>query len=222
MVGQIEGRILSGELKDGETLPAERDLMGQFGTSRTVVREAVATLASRGLVETKPRFRPVVRKPNYESAVDAVGNVISHLLQQSGGIKNLFETRILLEAALVREAALNATADDIETLRSALQANRDTIDDSKQFYDTDMAFHGVLYSISGNPVWPAVHKAYTSWLAEHWMQMPRMPDRNQKSYEAHEAIFNAIANRDADKAEAELRRHLSISWQNVKATFGEL
>lgn len=222
IISQIEARILSGELKDGETLPAERDLMGQYGISRTVVREAVAALASKGLVETKPRFRPVVRKPDYESAVDAVGSIVSHLLIQPGGFRNLFDTRILLEAALVREAALKANKNDIKALREALQANYEAIGDSKHFYATDIAFHGVLYAISGNPVLPAVHKAYTSWLADHWTQMPRMPERNRMNYAAHEAIFNAILNRDPDEAEAEIRRHLDIAWEHIKATFGEL
>lgn len=222
MVSQIEARILSGDLKDGENLPAEREMMGQYGMSRTVVREAVAILASKGLIEAKPRFRPVVRKPDYEAAVDVVGGIVSHLLNQPGGIKNLFDTRILLEVALAREAALKADKDDIRALREALQANKEAINDSKQFYSTDVAFHAVLYKISGNPVFPAVHKAYTSWLAEYWKKMPRMPDRNQMNFDAHEEIFTAILNRDPDEAEAKIREHLDIAWQHVKSTFKDL
>ena len=222
MVSQIEGRILSGDLKDGEKLPAERDMMVQYGMSRTVVREAVAMLASKGLIEAKPRFRPVVRKPNYESVVDILGGIVSHLLNQRDGVKNLHDTRIFLEVALVREAALKATKDDILALREALQANKEAIHDSQQFYSTDIAFHAVLYSISGNPIFPAVHKAYTGWLAARWRKMPRKPERNQQSYEAHESVFNAILNRDPDEAEAKMREHLETSWNNVEFTFESL
>ncbi len=219
MVSQIEGRILSGDLKDGENLPAERDMMVQYGMSRTVVREAVAMLASKGLVEAKPRFRPVVKKPNYESVVGVLDGIVSHLLNQQDGVKNLHDTRIFLEIALVREAALKASKDDISALREALQANKDAINDWELFYSTDVAFHAVLYNISGNPIFPAVHKAFTTWLAERWRKMPRKPERNQQSYAAHEAVFNAILNRDPDEAEAKMREHLETSWHNVKFTF---
>lgn len=222
LVSQIEARILSDDLKDGENLPAERELMNQYGVSRTVVREAVAMLASKGMIAAKPRHRPVIRKPSYDMAIDAISGIVTHLLNQPGGVHNLFDTRIMLEASLVRDAALKADKDDIRVLREALQANQDAINDSQQFYATDVAFHAVLYAISGNPVLPAIHKAYTNWLAGHWKQMPRMPDRNSLNYAAHEAIFNAILSRDPDEAEAALRKHLAIAWEHVKKTFHDL
>ena len=59
VVAQLEARILSGKLADKQPLPSERELMEEFDISRTVVREAIATLSNRGLVESRPRFRPV-------------------------------------------------------------------------------------------------------------------------------------------------------------------
>ena len=55
VVARIEARISSGEFVDGAFLPAERELMGEYGISRTVVREAIARLASRGLIEARHR-----------------------------------------------------------------------------------------------------------------------------------------------------------------------
>ena len=219
VVDQIEARILSEELLDGETLPAERDLMTHYGVSRTVIREAIRILAGKGLIETKPRHRPVIKKAGYESAFDTIGGIIGHLLDDPRGVKNLFETRVLLEAALVRQAALHADKDDIRALKEALQANKESIEDSQQFYATDVAFHSVLYKISQNPVLPAIHKAYTGWLASHWKKMPRLPERNRLNYEAHKEIYNAILSRDPDEAEKALRRHLDIAWKFVKETF---
>ena len=56
LVAEIEVRIASGQFENNKPLPAERDLMDMFGASRTVVREAISTLANRGLLESKPRF----------------------------------------------------------------------------------------------------------------------------------------------------------------------
>ncbi|MEL7470134.1 MAG: FCD domain-containing protein [Pseudomonadota bacterium] len=214
--------INSGVLVDGQPLPPEREIVSTYGVSRTVVREAVLALANKGLVEARPRFRPIVRKPSYDTAFETIESVVGRLLKQPGGVRNLFDTRIMIEAGLVRQAAVEAQKDDIKALERALASNGEAVDDSEQFYRTDIAFHEVLYHIPKNPVLPAVHKAYTAWLGPHWSRMPRAPDRNRHNHAAHTAIFRTILRRDADAAEAALRVHLDDAWAQVRATFGEI
>jgi GntR family transcriptional regulator, sialic acid-inducible nan operon repressor len=221
VVARIESRISSGQLTDGAFLPAERELMAEYGISRTVVREAIARLASRGLIEARHRFRPVVRRPGYDAALSAVGGVVSHLLNQGSGVKNLYDTRVFLEAALVRNAALHARKEDIAALRAALAANEQAISDSGRFYATDVAFHAVLFEIPRNPVFPAVHKAFTSWLAPHWERMLRSPERNRVNYLSHREICEAIVERDPEAAEKALQNHLAAAWEYVRGTFSE-
>jgi GntR family transcriptional regulator, sialic acid-inducible nan operon repressor len=221
VVARIESRISSGELLDGAFLPAERELMVEYGISRTVVREAIARLASRGLIEARHRYRPVVRRPGYDAALSAVGGVAAHLLGNNAGVKNLYDTRVFLEAALVRNAALHARKDDIGALRAALLANELAIPDSQRFYATDVAFHAVLYEIPRNPVFPSVHKAFTAWLAPHWERMLRSPERNRVNYLSHREICEAIVERDPDAAERALQTHLGAAWEYVRGTFAE-
>ncbi|MFK7901488.1 MAG: FadR/GntR family transcriptional regulator, partial [Nitratireductor sp.] len=90
---EFERMIVSGKLADGEALPPEREIVETFGVSRTVVREAISALSNKGLVEAKPRFRPVVRKPSFDVAFDTIGNVVTRLLEKTEGVKNLFDTR---------------------------------------------------------------------------------------------------------------------------------
>lgn len=222
VVVKLAQKIQSGELSDGQPLPPERNLMEEFGISRTVVREAVLALSKQGLIEARPRHRPVVRKPGFDAAFDALESIVTHLLHEPGGVRNLFDTRILIEASLVREAAKSATKEDIIALKEALAANEAAINDSDAFYKTDIGFHKVLYSIPRNPVLPAINKAYTNWLAPQWSQMPRLPDRNHANFESHKAIYNAILMRDPDAAEEALRDHLKNAWEQVRKTFGEL
>lgn len=222
MVQQIEDRINSGQLATGSPLPSERDLMEQFHTSRTVIREAVRQLSSRGLVEARPRHRPVVRSPGFDTALDTVSGIVRLLLGQKDGVKNLFDTRTMVEVYLVREAALHGTKDDLSALSDALELNRQAIEDNERFYATDVAFHQVLYSVPGNPVLLALQKAYVEWLGPRWSAMPRQPDRNRRNYDYHKAIYEAILMRDPDQAEAALRAHLTSAWEQVRATFGDI
>lgn len=211
--------INSGELREGDTLPPEREIVEAYGVSRTVVREAVQALANRGLVEARPRFRPVVRRPSFDAAFETVDTVVGRLLAEPQGIRNLFETRIMIEVGLARQAALEATKADLQALKGALEANRAAIADSERFYETDKGFHAVLYQIPHNPVLMSIHKAYVTWLAPQWSKMPRLPDRNAHNYQAHKAIYDAILMRDPDGAEAASRAHLDDAWAQVRETF---
>jgi DNA-binding FadR family transcriptional regulator len=219
LAGRLATMIATGELASGDRLPSERDLMQRFGVGRTAVREAINTLANRGLLITRSGYRPIVRKPDYESAIDALGGSITPLLSDEHGFWNLFESRIFIEAALARHAAIHARREDIQELREALEHNHAAIGDSQAFYRTDVAFHGVLYRIPRNPIYPAVQRAYAQWLMSHWSAMERSPDIDRLNYAGHIAIVEAIIGRDPDQAENTMRRHLQFAWELVRSTF---
>ncbi len=221
LVSIFERQIIDGTLAVGKPLPPEREIMQSFGVSRTVVREAVRALAAKGLVEARPRYRPVVRTPGYDAAIEAVGSVVNRLLTVPGGVRNLFELRIMMEAALVRDAALHAGKDHVVRMKQALADNEGALGDSERFFETDVAFHRVLYEVPDNPVLPQIHQAYTDWLSSHWTRMPRDPERNHVNYRAHGRIFESILFRDPDAAERALRDHLDDAWDQVRLTFEE-
>ncbi|MEL7167231.1 MAG: FCD domain-containing protein [Pseudomonadota bacterium] len=222
LVAKFERLIRDGKLPEGAALPPEREIVQEFGVSRTVAREAVLSLSSKGLVDARPGFRPIVRKPGYETAISVLGSLVPQLLDQPGGVRNLFDVRILMEASLVRTAAQEATRDQIRDLKDALERNGAAIEDSMQFYATDVEFHGVLYNMADNPLLPALHRAYTEWLAPQWENMPRLPSRNRGNFDAHSRIFDAILMRDPDEAEHQLRQHLASAWEQVRSTFDGL
>jgi len=137
-------------------------------------------------------------------------------------VENLYDSRVFFERALVREAAAVARKEDMRELRQALAANEQAIEDSDRFYETDIAFHGVLYRISRNPIFPAVHEGFTAWLSPYWEKMLRSPERNLVNYKSHERIFLAIQERDPDAAEEALGNHLRAAWEYVRVTFDQV
>lgn len=219
VVSALEKRIYAGQIKSGSMLPPERELSEEFLISRTVAREAVKILSGKGLIYARPRHRPVVRRPDYDMATGMLKHLVSHLTERMEGVEYLFQARIFVEAALVRQAAENAGKNDIAAMREALAQNAAQIQDSEEFYRTDMAFHSTLYKVPQNPIFPALHRAFCDWLESHWRRMPRLPDRNRRNYEAHKDIFESILNRNADEAEHRLRRHLEDAWTQVRQTF---
>lgn len=213
---KLEALILSGGLENGQKLPSERELMEEYGLSRTVVREAIKNLEGKKLVISRPRHRPTVNVPTHETVIEVLGNFVKNSISNSGSVRDIFDTRIFFEAGLVRFASLHAQKADIAKIRDALARNETSVDDAEAFYDSDDAFHAVFYAIPGNPFFPTIHRAFFQWLEWHWRQMPREPKRNRRNFLAHKAIVEAILHRDPDGAEKRLREHLEDSWLQME------
>jgi DNA-binding FadR family transcriptional regulator len=77
---------------------------------------------------------------------------------------------------------------------------------------TDIGFHHVLFSVSENPVFDAVHTAVVNWLMERWSKIERTDTTEHLAYQGHVQIANAIIKRDPDAAEKAMNKHLSASW----------
>ena len=107
IVQQVQESIHKGALKPGDQLPPERELAQQFGVSRTVIREAIKTLAANGLVE--------VRAGEGTFIIDGTSSALRQsltLMMSMGGIKTLqevVELREMLEPEIAFKAALYAT-----------------------------------------------------------------------------------------------------------------
>src|SRR5579872_7040220 len=110
VLDQLRARILDKEFASGEELPPEGALADLFGVSRTVIREAMRTLRSEGLVEVAQGRKPRVRPANPQFAVDTI---VSLVKRSDGTLFDLMEVRRPLERAIAGIAADRATAEQI-------------------------------------------------------------------------------------------------------------
>jgi GntR family transcriptional repressor for pyruvate dehydrogenase complex len=221
---RLEARIIDKTYDVGDLLPSERDMMREFGVGRPAIREALAHLRNMGLVELRSGERAQVIQPTPEVVVDALSGVAKHMLIAPDGVRNFQNARLFFEVGLARHAALHATAEDIDQLRSALEANQAALNDLARFEQTDVAFHYVLAVIPRNPIFPAIHAAIAEWLVQqrhitiNWRGRKGTAER---AYAAHKAIYEAIAARDPDRAERAMRDHLahvaSVFWEAMES-----
>lgn len=208
---RLEEMIRSGGYQPGDQLPSERDLMKRFGVGRPAVREALFSLQTMGLVAVSSGERARVTRPTPRLVIDSLSGAARLLLSQPDGIRHFQEARTFFEAGLVRYAAAHATEDDLRELGRALEENRLALGDMKRFEQTDVAFHYVLAVIPRNPIFTAIHAAIAEWLTEQrtiTLSYRGRHDVANEAYEAHAAIYEAIAARDPDRSERVLRAHL--------------
>ena len=205
---QLEADILDGRLGENDQLPSERELMEQFGVGRPAVREALFHLQQLGLIAINSGTRARVIRPTAEAVMARLSGVTRQLLSKPAGQQYFQEARALFEISLARYAARNADDEDLARLREALQENRYAVGDAARFKRSDNDFHGVLASIARNPVFDAIHVALSEWLDDRRAQVLQQKDEDKAALAAHIEIVEAIESRDADAAEAAMRRHL--------------
>lgn len=205
---QLEADILEGRLKADDQLPAERELMEQFGVGRPAVREALFYLQRLGLIAINSGTRARVIRPTAEAVMARLSGVTRQLLAKSEGQQYFQEARAMFEISLARYAAQHATAEDLANLRQALEDNRSALNDEARFKRSDNDFHGVLASVARNPILNAVHDALSEWLDDRRAQALQRDGEDHAALKAHTEIVEAIESGDPDAAEAAMRRHL--------------
>jgi len=162
-VNRLEELILSGELKTGERLPAERDLATRLGVSRPVLHESLVDLAVKGLVTINPR-RGVVINDFRKSGSMAI---LSSLLTYHNGeldphfVTSLLSMRILVETETARLAATHASMEQLAELREIVQCEQ-TTDRSNiaTLVELDFEFHLLISIASENLAYPLILNSF--------------------------------------------------------------
>ena len=151
MVAQIGQRIVGGEYAIGQILPREKEFVDELEVGRGVVREAVRVLASKGLVEARPkRGTQVLPTSRWQQLdPDILGWRISG---DSGGhfLRDLMELRAMIEPAASAHAAVRASDTDLSLISSLARELKQSEDHEEHLIETDMRFHKALLTASHN------------------------------------------------------------------------
>jgi DNA-binding FadR family transcriptional regulator len=205
----IEARVLSGELAVGEQLPSERDLMGHYGVGRPAVREALLWLNKTGFLSVSNGDRSRVTEPDPRDLLQLLSGASKMLLSRNEGIQQFQKTRTFVEVAIVREAVRLATDADVADLEALLVQNEACTEDIAAFSVTDDAFHHCIASIAQDPLLDALYHVVLELLEDQRRMSLSHPDALAQAMAAHREIFEAIRDRDADRAESAMRAHLA-------------
>ncbi len=203
---QIEKRILSGELRNGDRLPTERELAEQFRVSRTAVREAMKSLAQKGLIDMRPGRGTIV----IDGTSRAVRNSLELMMQfgLANRSDNLVEVREILEPEIAALAAIRATEEQIEVLRKCVALMDVHLNDTDAFIMADNAFHQALAMATHNEIILWLVDSIVSLLSEqrkHIFSVNGGPARGQVH---HKMLLDAIICHDAVAARQAMQSHL--------------
>lgn len=215
-VRRLEGLILSGQLRIGERLPAERDLAARLEISRPVLHEALVDLAAKGLVRIVPRRGVFVS--DYRTT-GSLAMLESLLAFREGSLdpaftQSLLAMRLLVEAETARLAAVNRTPENLQRLDEILRAETAaSTEDSAALTDLDFAFHLEIALASANQVYPLILNSfkgvYTHLTGTFFRKHAGSPVV-AKVHAFHRQLLEAVERRDSAAAAevmTEMLRH---------------
>jgi len=209
---RLKKLIVSGELRPGDDMPSERELMERFEVGRPAIREAMQALSNMGLVAISHGERAKVLKLTARSIFRQVDVAAKIMLSSSeDSLENLKSARIFFERGMVREAATRATSEDVARLRATLDDQRRNLGQAEAFIGADMEFHTQIAVISGNAIYIAVSEAMLGWLKEYHTEMLIWTGKEKYTLAEHEEIIGRIAAHDPEGAEKAMIKHLERS-----------
>ena len=202
---QIRKLISDGKLQPGDLLPPERELAAKLGVGRSSIRDAVRTLEVMGILEPRQGHGTVVRDLSTDALVVPLASVLTRKREM---VQELLDVRRMIEPGLAARAARNATREETAHMKEILARHEAKLRRGEQAVDEDDEFHYAIALAARNSVVLRVLDVLMDLLRESRSRSLQVPGRPRRSFDGHRRILRAIERRDADAAEAAVKKHL--------------
>lgn len=212
IVEQIEGAIATGQLKPGQRLPSERELVAQFGASRPTVREALRVLESSGLVRSRPG------DPNGPEILpfspNGLTKQMTRLVQvDEMSIAELVSFRMILDGSANLLAARLRSEEELAVMEQTIAVMEASIDRGfEEFSEADVAFHDAVAEASRNALIQVCNKVVRgvvlSLISDKVTRARNSKALMRESLQHHEEVLDAIRAGDGPAAARISRQNL--------------
>jgi DNA-binding FadR family transcriptional regulator len=214
VIRQLTHDIVTERYHPGTALPSADSLCDTFRVSRTVIREATASLAEKGLVAARQGWGTIVLDPSHWSLLDPM--VLDALFQRADRLEyldNLIEIRTTLECAMASKAARRITPDTAATLTRSFHQLESLLGQPDEYNVKDLEFHDAIHRIAGDRLGRAIVASIQGKALSSPMYTGK-PTRAEiaTTHRAHARVYDAVIAGDADEAATAMREHITESW----------
>ncbi|MCT4577718.1 FadR/GntR family transcriptional regulator [Donghicola sp.] len=209
----LKSRITRGDYGPNEKLPAEKDLSAQYGVSRPVLRVALEQLREEGLIVSRQGAGNFVRVKR-EAALGYTP------VETIADIQRCYEFRLTIEVDAAGLAAQRRNQGILDEMEQALDLLSDATGSRLHREDADFTFHLAIARASNNQYYAETLKAlrdhiYVGMKMHGDALMSDGASALENVLEEHRGIYQAIADRDPDRARAVMRQHVSHSRERL-------
>jgi len=206
---KVKTMIMQRELKPGHRLPTEKELIQQFGVSRSTLREAMKVLRAENVVDIKQGSGTFISSST-GIGEDPLG---LHFTNQTKLIENLFETRIMIEPLIAELATQRATAQDVENLQRMVHEMDEIEVNSSMTAEMDVQFHTAVAECTHNDVLIRVVPIINEAIRRSHVENQDNPESFYRAKREHRAICKAITKGESMSARFLAERHV---WETLE------
>jgi GntR family transcriptional repressor for pyruvate dehydrogenase complex len=212
---QLMSFLLSGAVRPGERIPAERQLAETLGVGRSTLRESLKVLTVLGLLEARLGDGTYLKKADSELLP---GVIEWGLLLGEKSTKDLIEARQKIEVIIASLAAERRSSEQLAELRSFLKVMEQEGSGESRFVEADIAFHMKLADMADNSALRDMLRSVQALLRTWITSVIQSPGSIQATYEEHSRIYEAVERGDAQEAEEAMDLHMkSATLRLLKA-----
>jgi GntR family transcriptional repressor for pyruvate dehydrogenase complex len=186
---RIRALMLDGTFPADQPLPSERHLAEHFGVSRGSIRDALRTLETIGLLETRHGQGTFPRELSVERLVAPLASVMAYRADLQD---ELLDMRRIFEPVVARVAATRATEEDLADLQRVLETQKQKLKTGQSAITEDTAFHAILARATRNRVVMSVMATLNDLLVESRTHSLQQRGRPARSVDGHEAVVAAL------------------------------
>lgn len=218
-VRQIEDHIISGKLKIGERLPAERDIAASMKISRTIVNSGLIELAAKGLITIKPRKGTYVN----DYRIDGTLAILDSLVNYTGELDeklldSMLQTRYLIEVENAGLAAFNRSDEDLIELRNVIRKEENIDENSlKDVVNVDFEFHHQIAMATKNIIYPLIIKSFEGTYKNLTAKFFSSSEVISCVFEFHKRLYSSIEEKSEDKSKNIMREILKHGEKYLKS-----
>ncbi len=217
VLAQLGQDICAGRYRPGDILPSEAELCARFHFSRIVIREAIKSLAAKGMLDVRRKVGTQVQDPSHWNLFDP--DIIAWRVQTTGVDRamahDLLELRRLIEPASARMAARRASDANRQTLRAAYEAMARAVRGEGDYVTADLTFHATILSAGGNQFVRQMQGAMNAILRVSFEIGSQRPGGPTHSLPMHERLCLAIEQGAEDAAEQASLRLIEQSERDL-------
>lgn len=211
VIDVITDSIISGELKKGDQLPSEPDLVEMLGVGRSSIREAIKILVYLGVLETRRSEGTFVSDGFNESMINPL--VYGVFLVEGDSLEHLIEVRQMIEVGIVRLAIINKDENTLPSLKDKLDAMEEAVKKSSKdklfdnLFEADDQFHHALTLTCKNPIADKLNhivRSLTFSVRRDTVEMMINQGRVNELIDAHWDIYNLIKDGDIHNLDASI------------------
>ncbi|MFE9750924.1 FadR/GntR family transcriptional regulator [Saccharothrix saharensis] len=209
-IDRIRDLIQSGELPPGSKLPPEQQLAAELGLSRNLMREAVKALVVARVLEIRRGDGTYVTSLEPEVLLGSIASAVE--LLHGDTLLELTEVRRLFEPVATGLAATRISDSELAVVEKHLHAMRAARDDVELLNEHDAAFHRAVVAATGNATLTTLLEGISGRTVRSRVWRGLVDDNAaSRTLAEHEAIYNALVDRDATVAQAAALLHITTT-----------